>query len=49
MALLHSRISRVFYSVPHPNQCGGLGGIHQLHTHESLNHHFKVFKGLLPK
>ncbi|CAB5118706.1 unnamed protein product [Rhizophagus irregularis] len=46
MALVHSRIGRVFYG--HSNKVsGGLGSCYKIHTHNSLNHHFKVFKGLL--
>ena len=46
MALVHSRIGRVFYG--HSNTVsGGLGSCYKLHTHNSLNHHFKSFKGLL--
>jgi tRNA-specific adenosine deaminase 3 len=46
MALVHSRIGRVFYG--HSNTVsGGLGSCYKIHTHNSLNHHFKVFKGLL--
>jgi len=43
MALLHSRIRRVFYLTPDETQ-GALGSVHALHCHESLNHHFAVFK-----
>ncbi|CAH1766878.1 11495_t:CDS:2, partial [Entrophospora sp. SA101] len=46
MALLHSRIGRVFYGKS-SIVAGGLGSCFKLHTHNSLNHHFKVFKGLL--
>ncbi|GBC00524.1 hypothetical protein RclHR1_03890009 [Rhizophagus clarus] len=46
MALVHSRIGRVFYG--HSNTVsGGLGSCYKIHAHNSLNHHFKVFKELL--
>jgi hypothetical protein len=43
MALVHSRIRRVFYrdSCPH---LGALGTHYNIHSHRSLNHHFRVFK-----
>ncbi|TPX31659.1 hypothetical protein SmJEL517_g05036 [Synchytrium microbalum] len=44
MALVHSRISRVFYGFPTPG--GGLGTELQVHTHPLLNHKFTVFRGL---
>ncbi|CAO3584558.1 unnamed protein product [Absidia cylindrospora] len=45
MALVHSRISRVFYSIP--TETGCLGTIYKIHSHSSLNHHYKVFKNVL--
>ncbi|XP_070181007.1 probable inactive tRNA-specific adenosine deaminase-like protein 3 isoform X2 [Littorina saxatilis] len=42
MALLHSRVSRVFYS--QPRRDGALGSRYKLHTLPSLNHHFDVFR-----
>lgn len=42
MALVHSRIRRVYYSLPHAH--GALGSMHNVHTHRSLNHHYSVFK-----
>ncbi|CAG8543636.1 10423_t:CDS:2 [Ambispora gerdemannii] len=42
MALVHSRIGRVFYARATPNS-GGLGSIYKIHAHSSLNHHFRVF------
>ncbi|CAG8501518.1 8171_t:CDS:2 [Ambispora leptoticha] len=42
MALVHSRIGRVFYAKENPNS-GGLGSTYKIHTHSSLNHHFQVF------
>jgi tRNA(Arg) A34 adenosine deaminase TadA len=43
MALLHSRIGRVFYMHPSPEQ-GGLGSAYKIHCHPSLNHKFDVFR-----
>ncbi|KND02002.1 uncharacterized protein SPPG_02508 [Spizellomyces punctatus DAOM BR117] len=44
MALVHSRIARVFYAI---RQChGGLGSAYKIHVHPSLNHHFKVYRDL---
>ncbi|SAM08548.1 hypothetical protein [Absidia glauca] len=45
MALVHSRIARVFYSVP--TETGCLGTLYKIHSHASLNHHYKAFKNLL--
>ncbi len=45
MALLHSRIGKVFYGVC--NSVGGLGTLEKIHCHPSLNHHFKVYKGMI--
>lgn len=42
MALVHSRIGRVFYVDPHED--GGLGSRFQIHTEKELNHNFEVFK-----
>ena len=44
MALLHSRIGRVFYAVPRAG--GALGSACKLHVTEGLNHRFQVFAGL---
>ena len=46
MALVHSRVARVFYAHPYP-ECGALGSVHSLHTIKSLNHSFQVFCGVL--
>lgn len=46
MALVHSRVGRVFYGCSN-TVSGGLGSCYKIHTHNSLNHHFKSFKGLL--
>lgn len=42
MALLHSRVRRVFYSKPNPRR-GALGSKERIHCHKQLNHHFQVF------
>ncbi|KAJ3161757.1 adenosine deaminase, tRNA-specific 3 [Geranomyces michiganensis] len=44
MALVHSRVGRVFYAIPDP--AGGLGSAYKIHVHPSLNHHYKVFRGV---
>jgi tRNA-specific adenosine deaminase 3 len=46
MALLHSRIKRVFYALPMPNT-GALGSCYRIHTHPGLNHKFMVYRHLL--
>ena len=45
MALVHSRIRRLFYAVP--SMQGALGSVFMLHTEPSLNHKFQVVRGLL--
>lgn len=45
MALVHSRMQRVFYGAPSPD--GGLGTRFRLHTRSDLNHRFRVFHGVL--
>lgn len=47
MALVHSRVKRVFYGVSCKN--GGLETLCKLHTVKDLNHHYEVFGGLLKK
>ena len=43
MALVHSRLRRVVFSIP-DSKHGGLGGSgHRLHAQRSLNHHYSVF------
>ncbi|KAL0485040.1 tRNA-specific adenosine deaminase [Acrasis kona] len=42
MALVHSRIRRVFYAVRNP-LFGGLGGLFSIHEQKSINHRFDVF------
>jgi tRNA-specific adenosine deaminase 3 len=41
MALVHSRIRRVFYQ--YATKHGALGSQYHIHTHKSLNHHFQVW------
>ncbi|CAL8468581.1 g8121 [Coccomyxa elongata] len=43
MALVHSRVRRVIYSVP-DEQFGALGGAFRLHGQRSLNHHYQVYR-----
>ncbi|XP_074839239.1 putative inactive tRNA-specific adenosine deaminase-like protein 3 [Carettochelys insculpta] len=45
MALVHSRIQRVFYGVA--TSQGALGTSYRLHGHRDLNHHFEVFRSVL--
>ncbi|KAF8404037.1 hypothetical protein HHK36_008913 [Tetracentron sinense] len=48
MALVHQRIKRIFYAFPNPN-AGALGSVHRLQGLKSLNHHYAVFRVLLPE
>ncbi|KAI4905123.1 hypothetical protein NFI96_003675 [Prochilodus magdalenae] len=45
MALVHSRISRVFYGTASTD--GALGTKYKIHCHKDLNHHFDVYKGVM--
>ena len=45
MALVHSRILRVFYGSSH--QEGALGSKYKLHVQHGINHHYEVFRGVL--
>lgn len=45
MALVHSRVARVFYSIP--SKTGSLGTNYKIHAHPSLNHHYRVFRNVL--
>ena len=47
MALVHSRIRRVFYKYSCP-LWGALGTHYNIHSLRSLNHHFRVYKVLHP-
>ena len=44
MALLHSRINRVFYHDSN-SFCGALGSKYKLHVQQGFNHHFEVYQG----
>ena len=46
MALVHSRIRRVFYGCG-DNITGALGSRYKIHTQTGLNHHYEVFCGVL--
>ena len=46
MALVHSRIGRVFYT--DPSEDGALGTRYKLHTLAALNHRFDVYRCMLP-
>ncbi|XP_020103136.1 probable inactive tRNA-specific adenosine deaminase-like protein 3 isoform X3 [Ananas comosus] len=48
MALVHQRIRRVFYASPNPNG-GALDSVHRLHGEKSLNHHYSVYRILIPE
>ncbi|KAL6562746.1 hypothetical protein OROGR_003753 [Orobanche gracilis] len=48
MALVHQRIRRIFYRFPNPN-AGALGSVHKLQGEKSLNHHYAVFRVMLPE
>lgn len=48
MALVHQRIRRIFYAFPNP-KTGALGSVHRLQGEKSLNHHYAVFRVLLPE
>lgn len=45
MALVHSRIRRVFYGAASPD--GALGTCFRVHARPDLNHRFQVFRGVL--
>ncbi|XP_034077371.1 probable inactive tRNA-specific adenosine deaminase-like protein 3 [Gymnodraco acuticeps] len=45
MALVHSRIGRVFYGTASAD--GALGRKYKIHTQKDLNHHFEVYRGVL--
>ncbi|XP_065661737.1 probable inactive tRNA-specific adenosine deaminase-like protein 3 isoform X2 [Hydra vulgaris] len=48
MALLHSRIRRVFFRKSNVTN-GGVQSVFKIHCEESLNHHFEVYKMTLNK
>ncbi|XP_053402228.1 probable inactive tRNA-specific adenosine deaminase-like protein 3 [Mercenaria mercenaria] len=45
MALVHSRIQRVYYGSC--QQEGALGSVYKVHAQEGLNHRYEVFKGVM--
>ncbi|XP_077170132.1 putative inactive tRNA-specific adenosine deaminase-like protein 3 isoform X2 [Paroedura picta] len=45
MALVHSRIERVFYGAPSPH--GALATEHHMHSRKDLNHRYEVYRGVL--
>lgn len=47
MALVHSRIGRVFYGTSSAD--GALGTKYKIHSQRDLNHRFEVYKGVLGK
>ncbi|XP_062288194.1 probable inactive tRNA-specific adenosine deaminase-like protein 3 [Scomber scombrus] len=47
MALVHSRIGRVFYGSAFTD--GALGTKYKIHSQKDLNHRFEVYKGVLGK
>ncbi|XP_031482031.1 tRNA-specific adenosine deaminase TAD3 isoform X2 [Nymphaea colorata] len=47
MALLHQRIKRIFFAFPNSG-AGALGTVHRLHGEKNLNHHYAVFRVLVP-
>lgn len=44
MALVHSRIRRVFIAEPDPLNGALVSGSHHIHCLRSLNHHYRVFR-----
>ncbi|XP_034417105.1 probable inactive tRNA-specific adenosine deaminase-like protein 3 [Cyclopterus lumpus] len=45
MALVHSRIGRVFYGTASAD--GAIGTKYKIHSRKDLNHHFEVYKGVM--
>jgi tRNA-specific adenosine deaminase 3 len=45
MALVHSRVSRLFYAKDFPER-GAIGSGWGIHQHPGLNHHYKAFKAI---
>jgi len=45
MALVHSRIKRVYYGSS--SREGALGSRYKLHVQDRVNHHYQVFSGVL--
>jgi tRNA-specific adenosine deaminase 3 len=47
MALVHSRVKRVFFGCKSINGSGGLAGKVRIHHLKNINHHFEVYTGVL--
>lgn len=47
MALVHSRVKRVFFGHKSNNGSGGLAGKVGIHHLKNINHHFEVYAGVL--
>lgn len=47
MALVHSRVKRVFFGCESNNGSGGLAGKVSIHHLKKINHHFEVYAGVL--
>ncbi|XP_039003306.1 uncharacterized protein LOC120130015 [Hibiscus syriacus] len=48
MALVHQRIRRISYALPNP-EAGALVSVHRLQGEKSLNHHYAVFRVVMPE
>ncbi|KAK3438814.1 hypothetical protein EUGRSUZ_C03640 [Eucalyptus grandis] len=48
MALVHQRIRLVFYAFPNLS-AKALGSVHRLQGEKSLNHHYAVFRVVVPQ
>uniref|UniRef100_A0A7N0UCA0 CMP/dCMP-type deaminase domain-containing protein n=1 Tax=Kalanchoe fedtschenkoi TaxID=63787 RepID=A0A7N0UCA0_KALFE len=48
MALVHQRVRRIFFVFPNTH-AGALGSVHRLQGEESLNHHYAVFRVMVPE
>ncbi|XP_024031611.1 uncharacterized protein LOC21395848 isoform X2 [Morus notabilis] len=48
MALVHQRIRRMFFAFPNSN-AGALGSVYRLQGERSLNHHYAVFRVMVPE
>lgn len=47
MALVHQRVRRIFFAFPNLN-AGAVGSVYRLQGERSLNHHYAVFRVLVP-
>ncbi|CAH1420991.1 unnamed protein product [Lactuca virosa] len=48
MALVHQRVKCIFFAFPNKSD-GALGSVHRLQGEKSLNHHYAVFRVMLPQ